>query len=72
MFKKDEIIICIINSRASLTIGKEYKVTRADRGGNPYIVNDVGDDLYYSAVRFIGLDEFRRIKLEQLNKSING
>ena len=66
MFIKGERVICIINSRANLTVGKEYVVLRVKRW-NVVIKNDCGDEIDYELQRFISLDEFRRIKLKQLN-----
>lgn len=71
MFIKGERVICIINSRASLTVGKEYVVLRVTRW-NVVIKNDCGDEIDYEPQRFISLDEFRRIKLKQLNTDIDG
>lgn len=75
MFIKGERVICIINSRANLTVGKEYVVLRVTRWNGTgltgmyemVIKNDCGDEIDYEPQRFISLDEFRRIKLKQLN-----
>jgi len=71
MFIKGERVICIINSRANLTVGKEYVVLHVSRL-NVRVENDTGDEIDYEPKRFISLDEFRRIKLKQLNADIDG
>ncbi len=71
MFIKGERVICIINSRANLTVGKEYVVLYAS-SWDVRVANDTGDEIDYVPKRFISLDEFRRIKLKQLNTDIDG
>lgn len=72
-----EKIVCILNNRASLTVGKEYEVIRV---GKEYevissnyddfynVVNDNGDEVEYTKERFINKSEFRGHKLNQILK----
>ena len=63
-FKEGDIVICIINSRATLTIGKEYKVKRLyvdDDYTDLILDNDKGEETWYDSMRFIPKDEFRKI-----------
>jgi hypothetical protein len=74
-YKKGDTVICIINSRASLTVGKEYKVIEAyghsstdlqdvwDRfknEGTLVIENDQGENTWYDHIRFVPKNEFRQ------------
>lgn len=64
-----EKIICILNNRASLTVGKEYEVISSNDGISYYIViNDNGDEVEYTKERFINKSEFRGHKLNQILK----
>jgi hypothetical protein len=73
-YTKGEFVVCIINSRASLTIGKEYKVIACY--GESYtdiyevydnfkdemtivVENDNGESTWYDHFRFISKDKFR-------------
>jgi hypothetical protein len=64
-----EKIICILNNRASLTVGKEYEVISSNDGISYFIViNDNGDEVEYTKERFINKSEFRGHKLNQILK----
>ena len=73
-FKTGESVICIINSRATLTVGKEYKIM--DIYGQSYtdiqdvwekyeneitlvIKNDDDEPTWYDHMRFVPKNEFR-------------
>ena len=74
-FKIGESVICIINSRATLTVGKEYKIM--DIYGQSYtdiqdvwekyeneitlvIKNDDDEPTWYDHMRFVPKNEFRQ------------
>jgi hypothetical protein len=63
MFNKGDIVVCIINSRATLTVGKEYKIkdTYIEDGNLVDIIidNDNGHEYWYDKIRFIPKSEFR-------------
>jgi hypothetical protein len=73
-FKEGQIVICIINSRATLTIGKEYKIKGMMEGmiDEDYmdlvIDNDDNIEYWYDSERFMTKDEFRDITLNQILK----
>ena len=64
-FEKDEIVICVINAKASLTQFKEYKVL-SESYGEISIVNDYDETLYYTRLRFIKKSEMREIKINKI------
>ena len=74
-FSKGDEVICIINSRASLTIGKEYKILEVyghsttdiqevwETHGNEItlvIQNDSGEQHWYDNMRFVPKSDFRQ------------
>lgn len=66
-----EIMICILNNRASLTIGKEYEVVSSydyDSALHISVINDDGYLQEYVSWRFMPKSEFRNIKLNQILK----
>lgn len=68
-FKAGEIVICIINSRASLTVGKEYKIKEVyNYNGNISlcIVSDNGYEYEYEDIRFIPKSDFRNKIINQI------
>ena len=75
-FKEGQIVICIINSRATLTIGKEYKIKgmmidedyRDEDYMDLVIDNDDNIEYWYDSERFMTKDEFRDITLNQILK----
>jgi hypothetical protein len=82
-FKAGETVICIINSRANLTIGKEYKViqvyenlsTDISRVWEKYkhestlvIENDNGEPQWYDNMRFLPQSEFRQLIINDILK----
>jgi len=69
-----ETVVCIINSRASLTVGKEYEIIDVyghsttdiqevwEKHGDEItliVKNDKGIDTWYDHIRFIPKSEFR-------------
>lgn len=71
-FIKGQSVICIINSRASLTVGKEYTIEYIDDYDDGIfdlsIINDLGEMLSYSSIRFIDKNEFRQYTINQITK----
>lgn len=70
-FKKGDTAICVINSRASLTVGKEYKVVEVYIDTDYVdlvIINDKGENAWYDQMRFITKDEFRNHTLNEILK----
>jgi len=71
-FEPGDRIVCILNNRATLTVGKEYVVLKDDYddgdGLDVFVTNDAGDDTWYTSERFIPLDRLRDLKLRQLAK----
>lgn len=70
-FARNETVICIINSRASLTIGKEYKVQSIMEDYNDEwleITNDSGETHYYDKIRFMDKQDFRQHIINQIIK----
>lgn len=67
-FKVGESVICIINSRASLTVGKEYKIISIYGGYNVSlsIYNDDGSEIEYEQMRFLPKSEFRNKIINQI------
>ena len=77
--KKDDIIICIDNSkeimlhetinRIDLTINKSYKIISKQQKYNTFsIINNEGINATYRAERFITLQQWREL---QINKILN-
>lgn len=73
-YKKGQSVVCIINSRANLTVGKEYSVLDVyghsstniqevwENFGEELtlvIQNDNGENQWYDHMRFVPKDEFR-------------
>jgi hypothetical protein len=69
-FNHGDRIVCILNNRASLTVGKEYVVLKDDYDDGDdleiLIINDAGHDTWYSSERFVSSQHFRDLKLRQL------
>jgi len=82
-FKAGESVICIINSRATLTIGKEYKIMdvyghsstdiqdvweKYENEITLVIKNDDDDPTWYDHMRFVPLNEFRQHIINEILK----
>ena len=82
-YKKGESVVCIINSRANLTIGKEYTIidvygnsstdiqevwTQYQNECTLVINNDNGDQQWYDHMRFVPKSEFRSHKINEILK----
>lgn len=62
-----ESVICLLNNRASLTVGKLYQIKGVD-SDTINIVNDEGYDYYYDFDRFMLISEFRQHNIDQILK----
>ena len=75
IYKPNDLVICIINSRANLTIGKEYQIIDVfghsstdiqevwDKHSDELtlvINNDNGEPTWYDHMRFVLKSEFRQ------------
>ena len=72
-FTKGECVVCIINSRASLTVGKEYQIIDVyesirDKEITVVIKNDVEDIIWYDSMRFMPKTNFRNYKINEILK----
>jgi hypothetical protein len=70
-FRKGETVVCVINSRASLTVGKEYLVKNvySDDGISDLVLdNDNGHEYWYDSFRFISKSDFREFKINEILK----
>jgi hypothetical protein len=67
-------LVCIINSKASLKIGKEYTVKSIHNdivGLDICIINDSGVFQYYSISRFVSKSKFREYIIDNLDSNIS-
>ena len=82
-FKTGESVICIINSRATLTVGKEYQImdiywrssTDSQYVFDEYkdeltlvIKNDENEPIWYDHMRFVPKNEFRQHIINEILK----
>jgi len=65
-FEKGEIVVCVINGKASLTLFQEYKVEEVTYSGDLLIENDSNDSFYYNEIRFIKKSDMREIKINKI------
>lgn len=66
-FSEGEYVICILNNRATLTVGKEYLI-RSINGEYVTVENDVKIQYVYINKRFINKNEFRKYKINEILK----
>jgi len=64
-FTEGEIVICVLNNRSLLTVGKEYKVEWSS-GIWVEIKNDEGDETTYHFSRFLDKSEWRNFAINQI------
>jgi hypothetical protein len=77
-FRVGEEVICILNNRSSLTVGKAYKIIEFSgniTGAHPdsydwwiSVKNDIGYQEDYHHTRFINKNEFRNYSIEQITE----
>ncbi len=70
-FQVGEKVICILNNRASLTVGKEYQIEGIDYDDyddcqSLNIFNDSGNYVIYTSSRFMSKSEFRKFKINEI------
>lgn len=72
-YKEGDSVVCVINSRATLTVGKIYVVEKIffskiypDHPTHLYLKNDKGFLESYDNIRFIPLKTFRKKILDQI------
>jgi hypothetical protein len=77
MFKVGDRVVCIDNDDVDLEIGKIYNVYMIKSYSSDYLTSyiiflksmmDNNDYSGYSEVRFISLQEYRRLKLDNLKR----
>ena len=81
--KPGDKVVCVINSRATLTVGKEYKITEVYGHSSTDIqevwekftneltlvlVNDKGEQHWYDHMRFVPKSEFRKYIINDILK----
>ena len=69
-------MICINRGKIkNLTVGKHYTITKSNTGKhlgsdkeyyNIWIVNDVGIEKHYSSRRFVDIQKYREMQLNEL------
>jgi hypothetical protein len=74
-FSPGDRVVCILNNRASLTVGKEYVIQSEDPYHDPEsdyidVVADNGELISYRRERFMSLSRFRDLKINQVNNHI--
>lgn len=63
-FKKGETVICILNNRASLTVGKEYVIESDPWGRFIEVINDNSEWIDYDYSRFLPKSEWRNFTID--------
>lgn len=72
--KLGDKVVCIINTKASLKIGKEYTIKgiyNDDLGKDISVVNESGVIQYYSISRFVSISKFREYIIDNLDSNIS-
>jgi hypothetical protein len=64
-FKKGDKVICVLNNRASLTIGKEYEIVAIDYD-KISVTNDYYSECNYDPSRFILISTYRDYTINQI------
>ena len=67
-FNKDEILVCVINAKVTLTLFEEYKVLD-EKSGQVLIKNDDGEDMFYTEYRFIRKSDMREFTINKILKN---
>ena len=73
-FKIGDKVVCVINSKASLKIGKEYTVKGIYNdivGRDICVINDSEVVQYYSISRFVSKSKFREYIIDNLDSNIS-
>jgi len=73
-FKVNDYVVCVLNNRSSLTVGKEYKILEIyiinDTDFEITVTNDAGFNQEYHYSRFLLKSQFRELILNQIEKTI--
>lgn len=70
-FRLGEYVICILNNRSNLTVGKEYKIKSIDVIDDDFWIavdNDRGWATDYHNTRFISKSDFRNHLIKEILK----
>lgn len=71
-YKVGSTVVCVLNNRATLTIGKEYKVEEVEIYGDGevalWLKNDDLIHYTYEAYRFLPKSNFRQYTIDQILK----
>lgn len=72
-YKVGEYVMCKLNNRSTLTVGKEYKIEdmyidNSSKDLYLYIINDSGSENHYIYKRFMSKSEDRHHKINELLK----
>lgn len=73
-YPKGSMVVCVLNNRATLTVGKEYLVEGVEVYSDEvslWIKNDDQVHYEYEAYRFIPKSEFREHFINQIIKDDN-
>lgn len=67
--KKGEKVICLLNNRSNLTVGKQYDVLYDVYEGNDWIsvINDQGYEFEYNIDRFMSKEKMR---IQKINNAL--
>ena len=67
--KKGEKVICLLNNRSNLTVGKQYDVLYDVHEGNDWItvINDQGYEFDYNIDRFMSKEKMR---IQKINNAL--
>lgn len=70
-YNTGSVVVCVLNNRATLTIGKEYIVESVQSYNDEHtlwIKNDDNIHCEYEAYRFVPKSEFRQHNINQILK----
>lgn len=67
MFKEGDIVVCIaVENWTNITKGKTYVVLNSLFDGTSFIINDLGYPCEYSTKRFISIQEYRNVLIDEI------
>jgi citrate lyase synthetase len=70
-YQKGSPVVCILNNRATLTVGKEYIIEDVEIYGDEislWLKNDDTNHYSYEAYRFVPKSNFRQYTIDQILK----
>jgi len=72
MFKVGDKVVCIDNILSQFHIGGDKELTLCKTyivlQDGARIVNDLGNEIFYSPTRFVSLQQYRKMKLQKIIK----